>query len=85
MITGTSVHRIKVNSKWFGILKHLFEITRSKNKDSMNKYDDYIYSTFECFVKSKTRLHFSHYWLEGADENIRDGPFFFDRYIFCCF
>ena len=51
-----TMSRVKVNEKWYLILKHLFDVAIQGRKQDIRKYDDYIYSTFECSVKYKRRL-----------------------------
>ena len=58
MKMGYDGNKIKVNVKWIGIIKYLFDVAISKKEDDPMKYDKYIYSTFECFVKQKTKLEF---------------------------
>ena len=53
--------------EWIGIVEHLFDVITSAKKENIRKYDSYIYSTFECFVKQKRKLscsisHLSHFF-----------------------
>ena len=50
------MYDVKVNVKWIGIIKHLFNVAMSREEKHITRYDNYIYSTFECFVRQKTKL-----------------------------
>ena len=57
-ISGMEMYVIKFNIKWIGIIKDLFDFIISEKEENILKYDNYIYSTFKCFVKQKTKLVF---------------------------
>ena len=52
VLSGMSMKRIKVNVKWIRIIKDLF----NEKEENIRKYDDYVYSSFQCFVKHKRKL-----------------------------
>ena len=74
LISDVLIGRKRVyNNKWSDILCHLFSRYSSINKNRMDKYDPYIYSTFESFVKAKKKLKFTvNSLIEHADPRIRD-------------
>ena len=58
VISGMYMSKIRENAKWIAIIKYLFDVLISKKEEDIIKYDNYIYSTFACFVKQKTKLEF---------------------------
>ena len=67
VISGRDIADIEVNAEWIAIIKHLFGKKISENPQIISKYDDYIFSTFECFIKQKDELRFDMYWLSVCD------------------
>ena len=61
-----------MNVKWINIIKHLFDVSISTQKQDVIKYDDYMYSTFECFVKQKRRADFRLSNLSYCKEDVRN-------------
>ena len=53
---GDAENMIKVNPQWIGIIKDLFDFIISQKEENIGKYDNYIFSTFKCFVEHKRKL-----------------------------
>ena len=49
---------IKVNFEWIPIIRDLFDFMIRPKEENIRKYDNYIYSSFKCFVKHKRKLKF---------------------------
>ena len=61
------------NDEWFDILSDLFSTYSSMNKNKMDKYHPYIYSTFQSFVEAKKQLTFRmQECVRRADQNVMD-------------
>ena len=58
-ISGMEMDGMTANKKWIGMIKHLFDTRICNKQENGKKYDAYIYSTFESFVKHKRRLAFN--------------------------
>ena len=54
---------IEENVEWIGIIKDLFDFVLSEKEENKRKYDNYIYSTFKCFVEHKKKLVFNMFQL----------------------
>ena len=59
MISAMDTQYTTADIKWIGIIKHLFDFVISEKKQDIMKYDNYIHSTFECFIKQIRRLRLS--------------------------
>ena len=66
------MNRREVNKKWTGIIKDLFAQTTSEKVENTKKYDNYVYSSFDCFVKHKTKLVFNLECLLCCNLNFRN-------------
>ena len=71
-LSGRQMEDIEVNTEWIGIIRDLFDVRISEKEENIRKYDNYIYSTFKCFVKHKRRLWFSMHCLSHCDINFRN-------------
>ena len=71
-ISGLEMRGIKAGKKWIDIIKHLFNVRTSKKEQDITKYDNYIYSIFNSFVKQKRKLKFNIYRLSGCNRDFRN-------------
>ena len=67
-----SIYGIKWDNKFIGIIRHLFDVKKAKNGEDIMKYDNYIYSTFDCFVKQKRKMMLRMGDLEGCYTDLRN-------------
>ena len=69
-VSGINVKDIEINKKWIGMIQHLFDSMLPNKEEIIGKYDNYIYSTFRCFVKQKRKMVFnmSNLWSCGSED-----------------